>query len=321
MSGSCGTTRPCRGERRSRHIGLGWVFCWISCLATLPSAPEVEHRLVDVRLQVRIHRRPARIVEQRRIGRTDELSHLERWNRRLPQPGNACKVLGIEPDRERLLARALSSRPSDHGRTSTSSSIVGSSPESSTIRRSCRASSRETLLPQGYGVGFDERVVEFPWVFAQGLRGRVLDAGSALNHEHIVDRALRLVDELHVVTLEPEERAFTERRVSYVYADLRDLPYKDAYFDTVVCISTLEHVGMENARYGVTDPRSDDPVAEMSRAIAELARVSAGPMLLSVPYGRREDHGWFRQLDGADVETLLDAVRQTGVRHRLPLLG
>ena len=65
---------------------------------------------------------------------------------------------------------------------------------------------------------------------------------------------------------------------------------------------------MENARYGVTDPRSDDPVAEMSRAIAELARVSAGPMLLSVPYGRREDHGWFRQLDGADVETLLDAA-------------
>jgi ubiquinone/menaquinone biosynthesis C-methylase UbiE len=169
-------------------------------------------------------------------------------------------------------------------------------------------------LPSGYGVGFDERVVEFPWAFAQGIHGRVLDAGSALNHEHIVDRTLRLVDELHVVTLEPEELGFTERRVSYVYADLRDLPYKDAYFDTVVCLSTLEHVGMENTRYGVTDPRSDDPVAEMARAIAELARVSAGPMVFSVPYGRREDHGWFRQFDRADVETLLDAAdRQASV--------
>ena len=163
-------------------------------------------------------------------------------------------------------------------------------------------------LPQGYGVGFDERVVEFPWLFAQGLQGRTLDAGSALNHEHVVDRALRSVDELHVVTLEPEELAFTERRVSYVYSDLRELPYKDKYFDTVVCLSTLEHVGMENARYGVNEPRADDPVREMSRAIAELERVSAGPMLVSVPYGRQEDHGWFRQFDRADVKALLDAA-------------
>jgi hypothetical protein len=163
-------------------------------------------------------------------------------------------------------------------------------------------------LPEGYGVGFDERVVEFPWLFAQGLQGRTLDAGSALNHEHIVERALRFVGELHVVTLEPEELAFTERRVSYVYADLRDLPYKDGFFDTVVCLSTIEHVGMENTRYGVDELRADDPAREMSRAIAELARVSAGPILLSVPYGRREDHGWFRQFDRADVETLLDAA-------------
>ena len=163
-------------------------------------------------------------------------------------------------------------------------------------------------LPQGYGVGFDERVVEFPWLFAQGLQGRTLDAGSALNHEHIVDRALRSVDELHIVTLEPEELAFTERRVSYVYGDLRELPYRDKYFDTVVCLSTLEHVGMKNARYGVNEPRADDPAREMSRAIAELARVSAGPMLFSVPYGRREDHGWFRQFDRADLEALLDAA-------------
>jgi hypothetical protein len=163
-------------------------------------------------------------------------------------------------------------------------------------------------LPPGYGVGLDERVVELPWIFGQGFTGRVLDAGSALNHQHILDRALPLAAELHVVTLEPEELAFTQRRVSYVYADVRDLPYKDGYFDTVVSLSTLEHVGMENARYGVTEPRADDPALEMARAIVELTRVSVGPMLLSVPYGRQEDHGWFRQFDRADVETLLEAA-------------
>ena len=36
-------------------------------------------------------------------------------------------------------------------------------------------------LPRGYGVGLDERVIEYPWLFAQEPVGRVLDAGSTLN--------------------------------------------------------------------------------------------------------------------------------------------
>ena len=58
-------------------------------------------------------------------------------------------------------------------------------------------------LPLGFGIGLDERVVEFPWLLAQGLEGRVLDAGSALNHEHVLDRVRPLASDLHVVTLEP----------------------------------------------------------------------------------------------------------------------
>jgi hypothetical protein len=46
----------------------------------------------------------------------------------------------------------------------------------------------------------------------------------------------------------------------------------------------------------------------MSSALTELVRVSAGPLLLSVPYGRREDHGWFRQFDRANLDELLNAV-------------
>jgi SAM-dependent methyltransferase len=172
------------------------------------------------------------------------------------------------------------------------------------------AAGRGEALPSGYGVGFDERVVEFPWLFAQGLRGRALDAGSALNHEHILEHALRRVDDLHVVTLAPEPLAFHERGISYLFADLRDLPYRNGYFDTVVCLSTLEHVGMDNALYGVVQERADDPVLELSRAVGELVRVTApgGRILVTVPYGRREDHGRLRQFDLADVEALLAAL-------------
>jgi len=165
-------------------------------------------------------------------------------------------------------------------------------------------------LPQGYGIGFDERVVEIAWLAAQKLDGRVLDGGSALNHAHLLDVFLPIVDELHIVTLEPEDVAFPERRVSYTFGDLRDLPYRDAYFDHVVSLSTLEHIGMDNRFYGVDLPPADNPDQELERAVSELRRVLApgGTLIVTAPYGAPEDHGWFRQFACDDVETLMHAV-------------
>jgi Methyltransferase domain len=163
-------------------------------------------------------------------------------------------------------------------------------------------------LPSSYGIGFDERVVELPWLLAHPLHGRMLDAGSALNHEHVLERLLPRVDSLHVVTLAPEERAFTELGVSYVYSDLRELPYRTGYFEAVACISTLEHVGMDNRSYGSDLPRAADPEHEVGLALAELRRVLAshGVLFLTVPYGASGDHGWFRQFDRQEVEALRD---------------
>ena len=162
-------------------------------------------------------------------------------------------------------------------------------------------------LPAGYGIGFDERIVELPWLCGQGLSGRVLDAGSALNHPHLLDHIIPRVDELHIVTLKPEETAFPERQISYVFSDLRSLPYRDHLFDHVVCVSTLEHVGMDNRLYGVDEPRAENPDFELGTAVAELRRVliSGGFLTVTVPYGAAEDHGWFRQFGRAEADELL----------------
>jgi SAM-dependent methyltransferase len=175
--------------------------------------------------------------------------------------------------------------------------------------RLLRRFARGRSLPRRYGVGYDERVVEYPWALASEPRGRTLDAGSSLNHAHVLDAFLPRLDSLTIATLSPERDTFEERGLSYVYADLRRLPFEEAAFDTVISISTLEHVGMDNSRYGAPGGRSPDPDRELHLALEELRRVLApgGRLLASVPYGRREDHGWFRQLDREGVERLVEA--------------
>lgn len=180
---------------------------------------------------------------------------------------------------------------------------------------------RDGQLPPGLGAGFDERVAEFPWLFSRGLSGRVLDAGSVLNHRHMVEAVRPLVEDLTIVTLAPEPTAFTELGVSYVYADMRALPFRDDWFDAVVCLSTLEHVGMDTAVYGAAGPRAENPREEAAQALRELLRVvrPGGRVHVSVPFGRREDHGWLRQLDREDVDDLL---ARTGVsRHEETAFG
>ena len=169
---------------------------------------------------------------------------------------------------------------------------------------------RSVELPEGYGAEANERVVEIPWLLAQGLRGRTLDAGSALNHAAYLDRVLAVVDELHIVTLEPEGTSFPERRISYVYSDLRNLPYRDALFDTVVSISTLEHVGMDNRGYGSETEQAEDAQRESEAAIRELRRTLApgGRILMTIPYGEPEDHGGWRQFDRDHLERLVAAA-------------
>jgi hypothetical protein len=163
-------------------------------------------------------------------------------------------------------------------------------------------------LPAGYGTGLDERVVEYPWLLAHQRGGPALDAGSILNHDFVLDRFAPALAPLHIATLRPEGVAYPERGISYVYADLRDLPFRDARFATVISASTLEHIGMDNSLYGGKADRAPNPDHELQRALSELTRVARGAVLITVPYGEAQDHGWFRQLDRAGVEAIAERL-------------
>jgi SAM-dependent methyltransferase len=136
----------------------------------------------------------------------------------------------------------------------------------------------------------------------------VLDAGGTLNHAHLLDRLVPRIGELTIATLEPNARA--DQRYSYVVADLCDLPFRDGRFDSIACLSTIEHVGMDNAVYGVDGGPAPDPNAGARRAAAELRRVlvPGGTLLVTVPYGKGGLEGWARQFERADLDALAEAI-------------
>lgn len=166
-------------------------------------------------------------------------------------------------------------------------------------------------LPQGYGYRLDARLIEIPWVLSRVRHNgdRFLDAGSAFNYDYVLTAPALNDKQKTIVTLAPEGDAFWKLGVSYVFGDLRDLDFRDNRFDSVACISTIEHIGMDNTMYaeGQVAQRSDP--GEFILAVKELKRVlkPGGVLYISFPFGRYENHGWFQQFDSELVDTLIDA--------------
>jgi SAM-dependent methyltransferase len=138
----------------------------------------------------------------------------------------------------------------------------------------------------------DERRIEIPWALSRhGGARRVLDVGYAYAPQPYLEALVsRRVDELVGVDL--AERIVPGLRT--VTADLRAMPFEAESFDLVLCISTLEHVGWDNAVYGLS---SEQDSSGMRKALEELRRVMAtdGRIVITVPCGIEEHHGWFVQ--------------------------
>jgi len=170
---------------------------------------------------------------------------------------------------------------------------------------------RNEAMPIDYGRHLDERVVEFPWVLARLEQGggRLLDAGSALNFLYILNQEALVRKRIVIYTLAPED-VIKGPNISYVYGDLRQTLFHDRAFDEIVCISTLEHIGMDNTRLYSTDAHfEENRPTDYLRAVQEFNRIlkPGGRLLVTVPYGRPEYHGWLQQFD----RTMVDAVLHT----------
>lgn len=165
-------------------------------------------------------------------------------------------------------------------------------------------------LPQSYGFRLDERVIEYPWLFnrLRGDEGVLLDAGSVLNHRFLLERDVFRNKRVFISTLAPEPISFNALGVSYVYEDFRDSGFRNDYFDWIVSLSTLEHVGMDNTMLytGDVSKKEDAPLAYLD-VVQELKRVlkPGGHFYVSVPFGKAMTYGWFQIFDAPMVDALI----------------
>ncbi|NEQ23017.1 MAG: class I SAM-dependent methyltransferase, partial [Microcoleus sp. SIO2G3] len=148
------------------------------------------------------------------------------------------------------------------------------------------------------------------WFISQVTQGngRLLDAGSILNFDYILQHPKLKEKDIVIVTLEPEANCYWQDRISYLFTDLRELPLKDDWFDEVVSLSTLEHIGMDNAIYSLNPEWREKKTFDFLKAVSELKRVTkpGGKVYITVPYGKYTDFGWYQQFNAEMIDRMID---------------
>lgn len=149
----------------------------------------------------------------------------------------------------------------------------------------------------------NERIVELPYVF-RGLAGTqpgaaILDVGAA---ESTLAFSLASIG-FEVTALDLNPYPLSHPRLESVQGDILDWE-SDKTFDAVVCLSTLEHVGLAvyGAEAGAGVSSADARALERMRALTK----PNGVLVLTVPFGASSGDATQRSYERDDLERLLD---------------
>lgn len=171
-------------------------------------------------------------------------------------------------------------------------------------------------LPRGYGFRLDERVIEYPWIVSRlsDQATDLLDAGSTLNFDFILGIESLSRKKIVIYTLAPEQNFTPRENVSYIYGDLRRTILRDHLFEEIVCISTLEHIGLDNTIAYSRDQRYNQVrLLDYRDVLGEFQRLLApgGRLFLTVPYGKYQNCGWLQQFDQARLDDVIQVFDGT----------
>jgi hypothetical protein len=167
-----------------------------------------------------------------------------------------------------------------------------------------------------------ERAVEIPWVASaiSHCFGLWLDVGY-VHAEPRYWESIPSADWRRLLRYgygfdmaEPQDR---DPLPVHVVGDVIDYDFSALpRFDLITCISTLEHVGCDNTLYHLDAVRRERPFTLQQQALRQLlsALTRRGRLLLTLPYGLFQDHGWFLQYDADMVRSLTELAIEAGKR-------
>jgi hypothetical protein len=150
----------------------------------------------------------------------------------------------------------------------------------------------ETVIHDPRAARHGERLPEYTYI-CDLVRRRaprtLLDVGCVLNNAAFD----RFIPETCAVSfLNPASEPIARRSATYHKAPLDE--FSGRRFPLVTCLSTLEHIGFDNTRYGADfkDLGWDWPeaIACICRSVENLLRLvePGGDLVVSCPYGRKE---------------------------------
>jgi SAM-dependent methyltransferase len=150
----------------------------------------------------------------------------------------------------------------------------------------------------------NDRSVEVPWALERvGNARRVLDVGCSTSH-YLAELAREEPRRgRRVYGLDPDAPQ-PIRNVGVVRGTVVVPPFPTGSFDLILCISTVEHIGLPI--YGQREFPHGDTLAMryMRRLLAP-----GGRLLVTVPFGRAQVNPWFRVYDSRGLRRLRGGFR------------
>jgi SAM-dependent methyltransferase len=148
----------------------------------------------------------------------------------------------------------------------------------------------------------NERIVEIPHVFRALGRleqgGRILDVGAV---ESPVALSLAMLG-YDVTAVDVRPYPFEHPGLESVTAPVEDWKHKDEYFDGIVCLSTIEHIGLGAYGEEAKDGRADLAAMKRMHALAK----PGGLLVLTTRFGPAAVDDFQRTYDRPGLDELLE---------------
>ena len=144
------------------------------------------------------------------------------------------------------------------------------------------------------------RVVEYPFIIKNILDlkdGKILDVGCS--ESYLITMSAALGYEVYGIDV----RSYRVRypNVVFIRGSICNAPFPSDFFDVVMAISTIEHIGFKEPFGDLEDHEGD------KEALNEMARIlkQDGRILITVPYGRCDKPTWQRIYNSSTLNSRL----------------